>query len=329
MILVTGAAGAIGQRLVQKLVAVYGDNSVTTITREPFDIPGALNRVHDLSNPLDESILDIGFNIDGIVHLAAVHNVGDSLRRPEYYYQQNTAMTNNVLGYAIRRKVRWFQFASTGMVYGQGNEYVPSKESDLIEPGNPYALSKLLCENLISSICKHHNIYHGIFRIFNVVTPVREDDIVRSRFLIPSICQAAKKGQSYDMFVNNKSKSETLIRDYIHIDDVVESLYWGIEYLKKHSPDLPYPSTRGQLDFFDQHDPIVVNVCTGRPTSVLEVIEWAQQVTKKKIPITISEPAHWEPYFVGNPHTLRTLLDCRPKYSVVDMIDQQWRLLNE
>ena len=328
MILVTGAAGAIGQRLTKKLISVYGDNKVITVTREPLDIPGALNRVHDLSQPLDESILDIGFNIDGIIHLAAVHNVGDSLRRPDYYYQQNTAMTNNVLGYAICRRIKWFQFASTGMVYAYKTETRPSEEHDMALPGNPYALSKLLCENLVLNICKHHGILPGIFRIFNVVVPVPESDTIRSRFLIPSICQAVKNNESFDMFVDNKSRHETIIRDYIHVDDVIEGLYRGVEYLSKHGPSRDPHDHFEQQDLFER-DPFVVNVCTGRGTSVLELIEWTQKITDKKISITISEPKHWEPYFVGNPHVLRTVLDCKPKYSVVDMIDQQWRLINE
>lgn len=328
MILVTGAAGAIGQRLVRKLVDMYGDNSVITITREPFDIPGALNRVHDLSTPLDESILDIGFRIEGVVHLAAVHNVGDSLKRPEYYYQQNTVMTNNILGYAIRRRVKWFQLASTGMVYALLNESKPSKESDPVQPGNPYALSKLLCEQMVAHICKHHSIMFGIFRIFNVVTPVTEDDVTRSRFLIPSICRAAKTAQTFDVFVNTHGHYETLIRDYIHVDDVVSGLAAGIEYLKDHSPDRDSSDPFAKWDLFER-DPFIVNICTGRPTSVLEVVNWVQKISERKVSITMSEANHWEPYFVGDTSTMRTMLDFKPQISLLDMIAQQWRLLNE
>lgn len=325
MILVTGAAGAIGQRLVRKLVAVNGDNTVITITREPLDIPGALNRVHDLSEPLTESILDIGYQVKGIIHLAAIHNVGDSLRRPEYYYQQNTQITNNILGYAISRQVDWFMFASTGMVYAQSMDPSAAKESDRLGPGNPYAVSKLLCENIVSTVCQHHRIRAGIFRIFNVVTPVDSSDTVRSRFLIPSVCRAAKLQQPFDVYVNNQGHSETIVRDYIHVDDVVSTLYQGSAYFDSKGPTIKDPRA---WDFPD-NDVEIFNVCTGMGTSVLQIIDHAQKVTGQKIPITISKPDHWEPYLVGNPERSRMMLNATRAYSVHDMIEQQWRLINE
>jgi len=329
MILVTGAGGAIGQRLVKKLVSLHGENKIITVTREPMYILGTINRVCDLSQALDESILDIAYSIDGIIHLAAVHNVGDSLRRPDYYYQQNTAITNNVLGYAIRRRAKWFQFASTGMVYAQKPSPSPSSENDLTLPGNPYALSKLLCEDLVLKICKHHGILAGIFRIFNVVTPVPESDTQRSRFLVPSLCHAIKNNQPFNLFVDNKSHCSTIVRDYVHVDDVVESMAKGVEYLEQHSPKRDPLDPWERWDLFDK-DPFVVNVCTGRPTSVLEIVEWAQKITEKNVPITIcNDVKHWEPYFVGNPTVLKTMIDYKPKHTVLDMIDQQWRLINE
>lgn len=328
MILVTGAAGAIGQRLVRKLVAVYGDNNIITVTREPFDIPGALNRVHDLTEPMDESILDIGYSVNGIIHLAAVHHVSDSIKRPEYYYQQNTAMTNNILGYAVRRRVKWFQFASTGMVYDQPQQnQKPFFESDPLEPRNPYALSKLLCENLVTNICKYHGIFYGISRIFNVVVPVEENDTMRSRFLIPAICRAAKQGQTFDVFVNPVNNQETIVRDYVHVNDVVDAMYLLADYLDKNI-ELYTPKNSDNYRLFDI-EPCVINICTGKGTSVFEIINWTQKVSDKKIAITISEPQHWEPYFVGNPGAARTLLDFKPRFNIIDMIEQQWRLINE
>lgn len=327
MILVTGASGAIGSRLVRQLVNKYGQNKVLTLTRTPFDVPGSINQLHDLMNPIDSTIMDILGGVNGIVHLAAEHNVGHSRKDPGHYYRHNLTMTNNILDYAIRQDLWWFSYVSTGMVYAPQHDPRPSKEDDATEPGNPYALSKLMCEHLVDQVCRYHAINSNTYRVFNVYTPAGPLDVTRSRFLIPSLINSAITGVPFDLFVNHKKNNQTLIRDYIHVDDVVNGILHGIEGMELDDND-PSLGENGQLNLFHR-DPEIYNICTGVATSVLDAVEAVQEITGKKIPVTVSHADVWEGYFVGDPSRAMKNLGWKANITLRDMIEEQWRIYEQ
>jgi UDP-glucose 4-epimerase len=318
MILVTGGSGLIGQTLIRDLIA-QGERVINISAST--DVEGAINIHHDLNQPCYHSLLELSEPIEGIIHLAAAHNVMDSLQRPWHYYEQNGAITSNVVGLAVRKKVNWVLFASTCMIYRSQNTPIQPAEDqlDLFQSStissNPYAQSKFINELELLNACNMHDIQLGVFRVFNIAGPMPAKDSHRSRFLIPSVLQAIKNQETF--VINQpmrmgKPGFNSILRDYIHVDDVAEGFVKGIEYLRS-----------------DVLNNWILNLGTGVGTSVTDVIASCEQITGAKLKTEVGDPKNVPDCIVADMSSTQAAFNWLPKYSVKDIIEQQWRIYNE
>ncbi len=194
-VLVTGANGFIGRRLVKALLA-SGVN-VVPVGREHGDLAG-------------EQAWENLPGSEVVVHLAGRSYVPDSWHDGSGFLQANVMSTGHALEYCRRQSARLI-FVSA-YVYGVP-KHLPIREDDPASPNNPYALSKRMAEE----VCEFYSAYFGVhvtvLRLFNVYGPGQ-----RPEFLIPEIIHQARNGDVI------RVKDLKPRRDYVYLDDVVDAV---------------------------------------------------------------------------------------------------------
>lgn len=148
-------------------------------------------------------------NCDTLIHLAALVQVGESVKNPLEYYDTNINGTINLLK---KFKGNHFMFASTG-----------AAASDLT---SPYAISKKAAEEIIIEYCTKNNIQYTIFRFYNVIggTPTNPDG------LFYALRSAVNTGVLKIFGNDYNTKDGTAVRDYVHVEEIVETIYSLIDH---------------------------------------------------------------------------------------------------
>jgi nucleoside-diphosphate-sugar epimerase len=172
---------------------------------------------YDLNNEIIYNQLP---KLDIIVHLAAKSYVPDSFNNPSIFYQNNIISTLNILELAKKNNSKIIFFSS----YLYGNpKYLPIDESHILNPTNPYAHSKLICEELCKAYNRDFNIPIIIVRPFNIYGLGQNPP-----FLIPEIINQAKNGK----IVLSDPRPK---RDYVHVKDIVDAIDKLIEIQMKEN----------------------------------------------------------------------------------------------
>lgn len=275
-VLVTGAAGFIGRALVSALRA----NDFTVVE---FD-----HRRGDVASP---AFWDNAPKVDHVIHLAARSYVPDSWKAPSDF------VSANVLGTA--RAAQFCADRGTHLVYMSGYLYgvpqrLPIGEDHPLSPNNPYALSKMLAEEL----CRFHGKSHGlpvtILRPFNIYGVGQRDD-----FLIGTVLNDIRRGDVI------RVKDLVPRRDYLFLDDLVEGIL------------LCLPAPAGTRVF---------NFGSGVAYSVKDVIDIAQRVAGTHLPVK-SEDAprpHEIPGTLADIARAGAVLGWTPRTSFEDGLKAIW-----
>lgn len=211
-VLITGSSGFIGNK-VSTYFNVRGYN-VLGLNRSECYGEFPIQKV-DLLN--ENEIIEVlcSFQPDIIIHCAGSADVGKSVKNPIMDYEGNVTITHNLM-FAIHRlgleNVR-FVFPSSAGIYGNP-ESLPITEDMSIKPLSPYAVHKVMCEDL----CKYFSVNYGmdikVARIFSAYGAGLRKQIFWDMY------NKYKTTERLDMFgTGNES------RDYIHVDDVVQALY--------------------------------------------------------------------------------------------------------
>lgn len=303
-VLVTGGAGYIGSHACKRLLT--GGHSVVVIDNlfrghvEALDhlrtLPGVspdrlVFRWGDVSDrTLVERVLR-EHRVGIIMHFAALAYVGESVTDPLRYFRNNTAATIALLEAADAAGVRRMVFSSTCATYGEPDpSRIPMNESCPQSPINPYGASKLFCERFLfdyAEMCrvKNKDFAFAALRYFNVAgsdpAGLIGEHHEPETHLIPVILQAAL-GQREAITVfgtDYPTPDGTCVRDYIHVEDLVDAHARVMEALKPG-------------------DQRIYNLGIGRGYSVREVIDAARRVTGRSF--TVKEG----PRRPGDPPTL-------------------------
>ncbi len=272
-ILVTGGAGYIGSHAVRLFLSrghdvwVYDNLSFGHRGAVPADrlIEGDLNEVHRL----DHLVLDR--RIEAVVHFAAWTFVGESVRDPGKYYQNNLVNTLNLMECLRRHGVWRFVFSSTAATYGVP-ERVPIPEDARQFPINPYGTSKLAVERALRDYAQAYKWGFAALRYFNAAGAASDGTIGEDHHpethLIPLVIQAAVGQRPHiEIFGTDYPTADgTCIRDYVHVDDLAEAHLLALERLEPGKE-------------------LLYNLGIGRGYSVREVIRTVEEVTGKKVPV--------------------------------------------
>jgi UDP-glucose 4-epimerase len=253
-----------------------------------------------------------GRPFDGVMHFAALIEAGESMKKPEIYFRNNTASTLSLLEAMLAQGIQKLVFSSTAAVYGEP-EAVPILEDARLQPTNAYGESKLLVEHLLRWFHRIHGLRYASLRYFNVAgAPETAEGIVRGEahepesHLIPLILDVAL-GRRESIYVygdDYPTPDGTCIRDYVHVSDLADAHLLAFTALDK--PD------SGRL---------IYNLGNGQGFSVREVIESARRVTGHAIPTQLQPRRHGDPaVLVASSEKAIRELGWRPRYAELDEI---------
>jgi UDP-glucose 4-epimerase len=251
-------------------------------------------------NVLDFNALEEIFHnskIDIVFHLAGLIEVGKSFEHPTQFWENNVGGTVRVLAAMKRHHCNKIIFSSTAGLYWAGG--VPIAEDEAIINNNPYANSKHACEMAIED----SDIQHIIFRYFNLAGSGGDvgEDHQPETHLIPRILQNLN---SFEIYGDNYDTPDgTCVRDYVHVEDVVDAHIEAIKYLEEGKPSE------------------IINLGAGIGYSVKEIIQTIEKVTLKKVKYTISPPRLGDPEFlVASIEKAKNLLNYSPKHDITSII---------
>lgn len=218
-ILVTGGAGFIGSHLVEKL---YKKNDIIVIdnlsTGRKENIKFFLDKINFVKADISKihNIEKFFKGIDIVFHLAALADIVPSIQNPIEYYNSNVTGTINVLKCSQKYKIKKFLYAASSSCYGIPTKY-PTPESQKLSPQYPYALTKLLGEQLVMHWSKLYKLNSISLRLFNVYgTRSRTSGTYGAMF---GVFLAQKLANAPLTIVGNGKQT----RDFTYVSDVVEA----------------------------------------------------------------------------------------------------------
>lgn len=312
-VLVTGGAGYIGSHTV-RLLTSQGRDVVVLDSLELGD-KSRLGSVPLFQGDInDERLIEKicrKHDITDVVHFAAYKAVGESMEQPLRYYNNNVAGTIALVRSLLSNGVNRIVFSSSAAVYGNP-ESVPVTEESALRPESVYAETKSAVERFLSS-CDAIGLRSVSLRYFNAAGASADasigEDWSMSQNLVPLVMKAILGFSGpLNVFGNDYPTPDgTCIRDYIHVDDLADA----------HVKALDYLSTGGKS--------LACNVGTGKGTSVLEVLNLAEQVSGRKVPYNIVGRRSGDPVSVyADPTLIRALLGWKATRDVRDIISSAW-----
>lgn len=254
--LVTGGAGFLGAALANRLAAdghhvcALDDLSNGDAARLDARITFTKGDVDNVS--LLWSLLQ---NVDCVYHLAARVSVPQSILYPREYARVNVGGTVSLMEAMRDTGVRRVIFTSSGAIYGDQARQ-PVRESDLPHPDSPYAVSKWSAEQYVRTIGDLWGLETVALRIFNAYGPGQSLPVSHAP-VVPRFLQQALTGGSLIVFGDGLKT-----RDYVYVDDVVDALVTAA-------------TTTGL-------DNAVINIGSGRETSVSELIDRVERVAGRR-----------------------------------------------
>lgn len=287
-ILVLGGAGYIGSHAVHQLITQGYD--VTVVDNL---VTGHKQAIHAQAHFYEGDIRDKAFlshvfekeHIDAVMHFAAFSLVGESVTDPMKYFNNNVYGAQTLLETMNQFQVNYLIFSSTAATYGEPKR-IPISEDDDTLPTNPYGESKLIMEKMIRWNANATDLKYVALRYFNVAGAHREgligEDHSPETHLIPIVLQTALGQRDYTTIFGDDypTKDGTCIRDYVHVEDLVDAHIKALQYL------------------LDGGDNDVFNLGSNNGFSVNEIIDTAEKVTQRSIKRVIG------PRREGDPSTL-------------------------
>lgn len=316
-ILVLGGAGYIGSHTVYELVdagyeVIVVDNLLT----------GFKEAVHPQAKFYEGDIRDKIFldnilskeKIDGVIHFAASSQVGESMKNPLKYYNNNLCGTEVLLESMVEHGIDKIVFSSTAATYGEP-ESIPILETDRTLSTNCYGETKLSMEKMFKWTSKAYNLRYVSLRYFNACGAHPNGKIGEAHnpetHLIPLVLQVPNGKREYISVFGNDydTKDGTCVRDYIHVNDLAQAHILAMEYLLKG----------GESNIF--------NLGNGVGFTVKEVIETARKVTNHTIPIREEERRTGDPsVLIASSEKARKVLGWKPQYADLEtIISTAWK----
>ncbi|MEQ8820638.1 MAG: UDP-glucose 4-epimerase GalE [Sumerlaeia bacterium] len=313
-VLVTGGAGYIGSVTVEALIA-RGDDVIVVDNLST----GHRGAVHPKAEFLEVDILDtpaliraMVFKVDAVIHFAASSQVGESVKDPQKYMENNVGGTLSLLKAMRAAGVNKLVFSSTAAVYGEPGS-VPITEDQPTAPANPYGMTKLFMEQAMQTFSDAYKLRSVRLRYFNAcgASPNRGEHHDPETHLIPLVLQVAQ-GKRDDVKIfgtDYPTPDGTCVRDYIHVDDLARAHIAALEYLQNGGPS------------------VSINLGNGQGYSVRQVIDVCRQVTGKDVRAAEAPRRAGDPsQLVASAEKARDLLGWAPeKSSLEQIVRDAWR----
>ena len=312
-VLVTGGAGYIGSTTAAALLEAGHDVVVLDDLRSgaPEAVPAGAELVEGAVEDRDLVARLLTGGVRACVHFAASIEAGESMRRPEAFFANNTAATLRLLETLVTGGVDRFVLSSTAAVYGDPVR-TPIQEDDPTVPTNAYGESKLLVERALAWLGRLRGLRWAALRYFNAAgaSALRGERHDPETHLIPLVLQVAA-GRRHDIAVfgtDYATPDGTCVRDYVHVGDLAAAHVLALAAL-------------------DTHDRLVCNLGNGAGFSVREVLDSARRVTGHPIPAREEARRPGDPaVLVASSERARALLGWTPRHpDLDDIVASAWR----
>lgn len=323
-ILITGGAGYIGSHtclcLLNKgydIVVVDNlDNSSKESLARVTELTGKEIPFYEVDARETEKLIEIikKHNVDSVIHFAGLKAVGESVRMPLEYYENNLVSTLHLADAMVKTGVKKLIFSSSATVYSADNE-VPLTEGGRLGCTNPYGWTKYMNEQILRDVSVAHPDWSVVLlRYFNPVGAhesgkIGEDPTGIPNNLMPYVSQTAVGRREYlTVFGDDYDTHDgTGVRDYIHVMDLAEGHVAAVEYAEK----------------FTGCD--AINLGTGIGYSVLDMVKAFEEANGIKVPYKIGprRPGDLATVY-SNPEKAEKVLGWKAKRTLVDMCRDLW-----
>ncbi len=324
-ILITGGAGFIGSHTcVEMLNSGYDvvvvdnlDNSSSESLDRVEKITGKKVKFYkeDVRNREALHKIFTENSIEAVIHFAGLKAVGESVREPIMYYDNNLINTLVLLETMNEFGVKKIVFSSSATVYGVATE-MPLVEGMPLGAINPYGRTKLFIEHILTDLYAADKDWCvALLRYFNPIGAhksglIGEDPKGIPNNLMPYISQVAVgKLDKLHVFGNDyKTIDGTGVRDYIHVVDLALGHVKAIEWVLKNTGCEPF------------------NLGTGNGTSVLQLRDAFVKATGVDVPYVIDPRRPGDPDEVyANADKAKKVLGWTAKYGIEEMCEDTWR----
>lgn len=317
-VLVTGGAGYIGSHVVRLLQnrgeqVVVIDNLSNGIQKRIGDAKLVTIDLADESSVQALKDTIEAHNITAVIHFAARKQVGESVERPEWYYQQNVGGLANLLTAMRETKVDRLVFSSSAATYGMPD--VPAVDEDILcQPINPYGETKLIGEWMVANAARAWGLRGANLRYFNVAGagwPELADTAVAN--LVPIVFAAIRADQKPKVFGTDYATADgTCVRDYVHVLDLAEAHLSALTYLDR-----------------DDRPHVTFNVGTGTGSSVFEVLAQVRKTTGIDFEADLQPRRAGDPPFLAaNVSRIKDTLGWSATRGLDEIIESAWAAIS-
>ena len=324
-ILLTGGAGYIGSHTA--VVLSQAGHEVVLLDNFCNSNPSVLDRLQKILGKalpcIEADVRDADvvekvlreYKIDAVVHFAGLKAVGESVANPVLYYANNVQGSISLLQAMQKVGVKTLVFSSSATVYGEP-QYLPYDEDHPTKPMNPYGQSKLQVEEILRDLAASDPKWKIVsLRYFNPVGAhesglIGEDPNGIPNNLLPYISKVATRELPYLSIFGNDyaTKDGTGERDYIHVMDLAEGHMLAVSYLEK------------SLDSFQ-----ILNLGTGKSTSVLELIFVYEKVSGQEIKKVVVEKRLGDlPIYYASAYKAKQILNWSAHRTLENVCESDW-----
>ncbi|WP_431673878.1 UDP-glucose 4-epimerase GalE [Rhizobium leguminosarum] len=247
-----------------------------------------------------------------ILHFAALIEVGESVKDPVSFYENNVIGTLTLLSAAQAAGINAFVFSSTCATYGLPQS-VPLDETHRQVPINPYGRTKYIVEQALADYDQYRSLRSVVLRYFNAAGADFEGRIGEwhqpETHAIPLAIDAALgRRQGFKVFGSDyETRDGTCVRDYIHVLDLADAHVRAVEYLLKGG------------------DSVALNLGTGAGTTVKELLGAIEDVSNRPFPVEYIGRREGDSHtLVANNDKARDVLGWVPQYDLSEIIRSAW-----
>lgn len=263
-IIVTGGSGFLGRHLLRALSkAGYAIKNIDLVVNPEF--PTIIADVRDaerMKQEIKEAV--------AVFHLASLIEAGESVKNPARFIDFNINGTLSVLEAMRHNHIKNFLFSSSAAIYGEPKT-VPIKEDDPTMPINPYGMTKLAMEALLSSYVQAHGFTGVALRYFNLYGP--EEHHQPETHAIPRFIEQIRQGEEVTVWGDGQHQ-----RDFIYISDIVKAHLLALDYALKNPQQYHY-----------------FNLSTQKATAVIDIIAMLVKLLNKPANIKHFAPRPGDP----------------------------------
>lgn len=248
------------------------------------------------------------YRVDAVIHLAARKQVGESLERPAWYYQQNVASLANVVMAMEQVGVARLVFSSSAAVYAPTHGAVT--EDHPVGPENPYGDTKLVGERMLSASAAAFGLTAASLRYFNVAgagAPELGDTAALN--LVPMVFERLDAGESPRVFGDDyETPDGTCVRDFVHVLDVAEAHLATLDAIDSLKPG--------------HH---IFNIGTGVGVSVREMVDMILRVSGSKSHALVEPRRPGDAAsVVASVQRIRELVGWQSRLGLADIVESAW-----